>query len=104
MIKVTSIEETIAQADGTVKKSTAFGIDPFDYITIASVCMGIFKSLFLKGEYKIEITRDEKSHWYAVNYLEGLEVVNFDDTNYRCDGFVVNPTGKGTIYEFYGKS
>lgn len=80
MIKVTSIEETIAQADGTVKKSTAFGIDPFDYITIASVCMGIFKSLFLKGEYKIEITRDEKSHWYAVTYLEGLEVVNFDDS------------------------
>ena len=25
-------------------------------------------------------------------------------TNYRCDGFVKSPHGKGTIYEFYGKS
>lgn len=41
--------------------------------------MGIFKFLFLKGEYKIEIIRDEKFYWYVVNYLEGLEVVNFDD-------------------------
>lgn len=26
------------------------------------------------------------------------------DTNYRCDGFAENPQGKGTIYEFYGKT
>ncbi|KAK3100662.1 hypothetical protein FSP39_023320 [Pinctada imbricata] len=28
------------------------GIDPFDYVTIASVCMGIFKTLFLKKSMK----------------------------------------------------
>lgn len=141
MIKVTSIEETIAQADGTVKKSTALGIDPFDYITIASVCMGIFKSLFLKGEYKIVqlgrrhfkspiavvpsqgYTKRDNFSKISIQWLEWLMETSrqrgnpliishalnggeyrVPDTNYRCDGFVVNPTGKGTIYEFYGKS
>ncbi|XP_062620655.1 uncharacterized protein LOC134282247 [Saccostrea cucullata] len=178
MIKVTTVKEHIPQADGTVKESTTFGIDPFDYVTIASVCMGIFKSLFLKGKYKIEITKDGECSWYDVHTLEGIEVINIEDswtslidlrkeeniqigrrhfkspiavvpsqgytkrdnyskisiqwlewlmeksrqrgnplsishalnggeyhvpgTNYRCDGFVQSPNGKGTIYEFYG--
>lgn len=180
MINVTTIEEHITQADGTVKENNKFGVDPFDYVTIASVCMGIFKSLFLKGKNKIQITKDGETDCYEIEYLKGLEVVNIEGswvsvidlkndenvhvgkrdfkspiavvpsqgytkrdnyskisiqwlewlmeksrqrgnpirishalnggeyqipgTNYRCDGFVHNSSGKGTIYEFYDKT
>ena len=181
MIDVTTIEENVAQADGTLKTQTTYGVDPFDYVTIASVCMGVFKSLFLKGKEKIQITKDGDTKWYDIEHLRGLQVVNVEEeswvslvdlqhdenvqigkrqfespiavvpsqgytkrdnyskvsiqwlewlmeksrqrgnpihishalnggeyqipgTNYRCDGFVPSPTGKGTVYEFYGKT
>lgn len=50
MINVTTIKESTVLANGTVKTTSSIGVDPFDYVTIASVCMGIFKTLFLKGK------------------------------------------------------
>jgi hypothetical protein len=52
MIKVTTLTKETVQADRTTTKTFSSGVDPFDFVTIASVCMGIFKSLFLKGEVK----------------------------------------------------
>nr|XP_034315847.1 uncharacterized protein LOC117685524 [Crassostrea gigas] len=80
MIDVTTIEENVAQADGTLKTQTTYGVDPFDYVTIASVCMGIFKSLFLKGKEKIQITKDGDTKWYDIEHLRGLQVVNVEES------------------------
>ena len=180
MIDVTSLKENNIPANKTTKNSSSWGVDPFDFVTIASVCMGIFKTLFLKGKRTIEITKDNLTNEYDIHYLGGLEGVIIDGswtslgdlkidenaqigkchfkspiavvpsqgytrrdnyskisiqwlewlmeksrqkgdpmvishalnggeyqipgTNYRCDGFVKSPHGKGTIYEFYGKS
>lgn len=180
MINVTTIKESTVLANGTVKTTSSIGVDPFDYVTIASVCMGIFKTLFLKGKKQIEITKDGKFDLYDIFIQNNLEGIRLDDswtslvdlredesvqigkrhfkspiavvpsqgytkrdnyskisiqwlewlmeksrqrgnsiaishalnggeyqvpgTNYRCDGFAKTPTGKGTIYEFYGKS
>ena len=57
------------------------GIDPFDYVTIASVCMGIFKTLFLREETEREV-RDietETSSWCAVKYENNIELVNYNN-------------------------
>jgi hypothetical protein len=52
MIKATTMETRMVHPDGTEETSTTHGVDPFDYVTIASVCMGIFKTLFLNEEKK----------------------------------------------------
>ncbi|KAK3104555.1 hypothetical protein FSP39_004928 [Pinctada imbricata] len=56
------------------------GIDPFDYVTIASVCMGIFKTLFLKEEHEREIInlRNNKSLWYPVTHINQKENILVD--------------------------
>jgi hypothetical protein len=73
MINVTTIEKSTVQANGTIKKTSSNGVDPFDYVTIASVCMGIFKYLFLKGKSKIEIIKDGKSELYDICVQKNLE-------------------------------
>jgi hypothetical protein len=179
VLQATTIESLKVQPDDTVSKTTIEGVDPFDYVTIASVCMGIYKTLFLKHHVEVEIRKDQTPTWHTLADFEGVmgvwlngnwmalsdlekeentEVgkrqlkspvavvpsqgyVNRDHyskisiqwlewlmyrsrrrgtplhichalnggehhvpgTNYRCDGFVENPGGKGTIYEFYGK-
>ena len=58
------------------------GIDPFDYVTIASVCMGIFKTLFLKEEHEREIKNLENdvSVWYPMKLNdEGKEFVQCEN-------------------------
>ncbi|XP_034302591.2 uncharacterized protein [Magallana gigas] len=178
VLQATTIETSHVQPDGTISTTIIDGVDPFDYVTIASVCMGIFKTLFLKHNLEVEITRDQTSTWYQMENFEGVKGVWLDgkwvalsdlekeentavgkqhlrspiavvpsegyaskenyskisiqwlewlmersrkrgkpvhirhalnggeyrvpDTNYRCDGFVENPKGKRTIYEFYG--
>lgn len=177
MIQATTVSEE--QPDGTLNIITD-GVDPFEFVTIASVCMGIFKTLFLAQRVKVEITRDQETSWHEIEAFEGVNGVRLDGnwvslvdlekdeftnvgkrqlispiavvpsqgytskenfsiisiqwlewrmfhsqqrgrpvhirhalnggkyripgTNYRCDGFVENAEGKGTIYEFYGKT
>ena len=179
VLQATTIESSRVQPDGTISKTTTVGVDPFDYVTIASVCMGIYKTLFLKHNIEVEITKDQTTTWHALDDFEGVMGVwlngkwmalsdlqkednievgkrrlkspiavvpsqgyvskenyskisiqwlewlmyrsrqrgkpvnirhalnggehHVPGTNYRCDGFVENSEGKGTIYEFYGK-
>ena len=37
-------------------------VDPFDYVTIASVCMGIFRTKYLREEWKVLKEEDEDPH------------------------------------------
>lgn len=48
-------------------------------------------------------SRQRKTHVHIRHAFNGGEY-HVPGTNYRCDGFVENPQGKGTIYEFYGKT
>lgn len=169
VLQATTIEIPSVQPDDTLSTTTTDGVDPFDYVTITSVCMGIYKTLFFKHNIEVEITKDQTSTWLAVKEFEGVALSDLErednavvgkrrlkspiavvpsqgyfskenyskisiewleclmygsqqrgipvhiryalnggeycipDTNYRRDGFVENHTGKGSIYEFYGK-
>lgn len=39
------------------------GVDPFTYVTIASVCMGIYKTQFLEGTNRINVRRPAVGGW-----------------------------------------
>ena len=57
------------------------GVDPFDYVTIASVCMGIYKTLFLKEEHEIEIKNLENdvSTWQQIKSDNGINLIYYED-------------------------
>lgn len=77
VLQVTTIETSHVQTDGSITTKTIDGVDPFDYVTIASVCMGIFKTLFLKHNTEIEITRNQISTWHKIHLFEGVKGVWF---------------------------
>lgn len=54
-------------------------------------------------EWLIEKSRQRGKPMNISHALNGGEY-QIPGTNYRCDGFVPSPTGKGTVYEFYGKT
>ncbi|XP_062568063.1 uncharacterized protein LOC134230308 [Saccostrea cucullata] len=78
MINVTTFKSCIVQPDGTIENCNTSGVDPFDFVTIASVCMGIFKTLFLKEEHEVEITKGLETEWYNVYCKSGLQGVSID--------------------------
>lgn len=73
------------QKNLTFKTVTTLGVDLFDHVTIASVCMAIYKTLFLNEEIEIEIKNselDNPSLWYTVKFDEqNLEFVNMNGVN-----------------------
>lgn len=69
MIEATTIKTSTVQADGISKTTATCGVDPFDFVTIASVCIGIFKCLFLKEKHEIEIIKDENQTGIMWNVL-----------------------------------
>lgn len=80
MIKATTIKKSTVRADGITKTTVTSGVDPFDFVTIASVCMGIFKCLFLKEKHEIEIIKDGESTWYNVECPNGIDGVNINES------------------------
>ena len=56
------------------------GVDPFEYVTIASLCMGIYKTLFLKEEYEVEIWNVEKqeSSWYDIRHENDMDSIHYN--------------------------
>lgn len=54
-------------------------------------------------EWLMEKSRQRGNSIAISHALNGGEY-QVPGTNYRCDGFAKTPTGKGTIYEFYGKN
>ena len=58
------------------------GIDPFSQITIASVCMKIFKCKFLPENWQVKVTKDAAvSDWLPATYKDGTLSVLIDETN-----------------------
>lgn len=54
MLEVTGTENT----ENTSRQS----VDVLDYVTIASVCMGIYKTKFLKEQYDVEVKMQDTDH------------------------------------------
>ncbi|CAG2254278.1 unnamed protein product [Mytilus edulis] len=44
---------------GKTKNTHGQGVDVLDYVTIASVCMGVYKTNFLKEQYDLEVLRHD---------------------------------------------
>lgn len=73
VLQATTIETSNVRPDGTISKTIRDCVDPFDYVTIASVCMGIYKTLFLKHNTEVEITKDQKTgiRWTSLKGYKG---------------------------------
>jgi len=53
------------------------GVNPFDYVTIAGACMGIFKTLVLEEEHEVEILdlNTNKTLWLPEKYVDGASCI-----------------------------
>ena len=56
-------------------------VDPFDYVTIAGACMGIFKTLFLNEEHEMEIRDDHNNQtiWLPERFVDSDRQVLYDN-------------------------
>ena len=55
------------------------GVDPFSQVTIASVCMKIFKTKFLTENWQVKVTKDtDVSDWLPATYQDGTLSVFID--------------------------
>ncbi|VDI47708.1 Hypothetical predicted protein [Mytilus galloprovincialis] len=82
MLQVTGTEmETTDSETGEPKITYPGGVDPLDYVTIASVCMGIYKSKFLTEDYDIQVTTLTSDHveWKRMQPTENGFNVRHDD-------------------------
>lgn len=95
LIKSTTMKKEERQKNGILKTVTTIGVDPFDHVTIASVCMAIYKTLFLKEEIEIEIKNSEldcPSLWHTVKFDEqNLEFVNMNGVNVYIHDLLKDP-------------
>ena len=71
------ISSTTTRAFVSTKKGNQevkdVAIDPFDYVTIASVCMGVYKTKYLEEEWKVKLNGGHT--WIKAKYIDGnLEV------------------------------
>ena len=44
-------------------------VDPFDSVTIASVCMNVYRTKFLEEEWRVKLAGD--SDWVLAKYMDG---------------------------------
>ncbi|XP_052814068.1 uncharacterized protein LOC128241135 [Mya arenaria] len=59
------------------KEMCPVSVDPFNYSTIASVCMGIFKTKFFEEEWEVKI--NDAKEWTPARYIDGnLEILKND--------------------------
>ena len=52
-----------------VKKMKSVAIDPFDFVTVASLCMGIYKTKFLEEQWRVKM--NDNSEWSPALYVDG---------------------------------
>lgn len=107
--------------EGTMLNEGA-GINPFDYVTIAGACMGIYKSLFLEEKHEAEVNENKSgtTSSYQTKYLNGERSILFDDdwisvskldrkfvigpTPFAESKIVIFPTERYAKWDSYSKS
>ena len=70
----------------------ATAIDPFSYVTIASVCMGVYKSLFLEEHYQAILltAKLRETGWVPLrlSYTRDTKCIHLDLYNFWFIGLV----------------
>ena len=61
-MSATGEEREVVNEKGKVEKKWFGAVDPFDSVTIASVCMNVFKNKFLEETWLIKLQGNDKSY------------------------------------------
>ena len=79
---------------GKIERIQQQGVDALNYVTIASLTMGIFKSKFLREEFDIEITTLTSDHveWKHMKYTENGFDVWHDDCWVSSEAYLATHT------------
>ncbi|MCG8622527.1 MAG: DNA polymerase [Proteobacteria bacterium] len=119
--KQTGVEKEVEDLENLMTKSVlSNAVDPFSYITIASVCMGIFRSKFLSEKWSV-LTEDKaqencshdsecKCEWREarrMNYSSPCEIFSEGKwkpiQNIVKEKFVSSPIGLVPVHGYAGK-
>ena len=68
LISSTKTEALVTTRKGKWKMKY-ISIDPFDYVTIASVCMGIYKTKYLEEDWQVKLNGG--SEWKKAKFVDG---------------------------------
>ncbi|XP_052760046.1 uncharacterized protein LOC128202914 [Mya arenaria] len=67
------------------RKMSAVFVDPFNFTTIASVCMGVYKTKYLKEDWEVKI--NDNNEWTPARYIDGnLEILK--DNTWIKEGYL----------------
>lgn len=64
LMQITGKESLSLNDEGNLEYYLQDSVDPFNYITIASVCMAVFKSKFLPEEFRVKMRHNQESLGY----------------------------------------
>ena len=99
LMNATGEEREVINDKGKKEKKWFGAVDPFDSVTIASVCMNIFRTKFLEETWKVQL--DDRDEWIPAKLREGVlyvcvqnEWVCADGVNITKREFVSTPIAK----------
>ena len=81
LLSITSQEEIEGLLDGGDRVTKTVGIDPFQYSTLISTCMVVYRFCFSKEKYKVYLS-DRR---VVVGYLKNVEMRLEDDCGNAID-------------------
>ena len=112
ILQITGETQTILNENMLTEEIVVNGVDPFQFITLASLCMGVFRSKFLAEEWKVLEKKNAQANckhemncmctWTRARKLTGdseIEVLNnsdyisFDEQEHLLPKFVKSPIG-----------
>ena len=76
-MNATGEEKEVINENGKTEKRWFGAVDPFDSVTIASVCMNVFRSKFLEESWKVQL--NDTDEWIPAKLCEGVLYVLVKD-------------------------
>jgi hypothetical protein len=70
--------EAVIDEDGESGQQLVGAIDPFDYVTIASVCMGVYRRKFLEETWRVRLSDQAEEDWIPAKMSDGILSVRQD--------------------------
>ena len=101
LMGATGEEKEVVNDKGKKEMKWVGAVDPFDSVTIASVCMNVFRTKFLEEEWKVQL--NDRDEWIPARMREGTLYVRVNDEwvredqmkdTIRTSEFVKNPIAK----------
>jgi G:T-mismatch repair DNA endonuclease (very short patch repair protein) len=86
LMNITGTLDFDLNEDGNIETYLKGVVDPFNHITIASVCMSVYKTKFLQEELKVKISRQgEMQGWFPGKRVGGDLYVHIPDKGWVKD-------------------